>query len=63
MQIKGVMGFGKKQMNNDQGHLCCNAFSKLRCGIRFKTWFSCLVGPLTVNKMLTVGPKIIVLEQ
>ncbi len=62
MQIKGVMGFGKKKMNNDQGHLCCSAFSKLRCGIRFKTWL-CLVGPLTVNKMLTVGPKIIVLEQ
>ena len=63
MQIKGVIGFGMKHMNNDQGHLCCNAFSKLRCGIGFKTWFLCLVGPLTVNKMLTVGPKIIVLEQ
>ena len=43
--------------------ICVDAFSKLRWGIGFKTWFSCLVGPLTVNKMLTVGPKIIVLEQ
>ena len=50
-------------MNIDHGYSCCKAFLKLRCGMGFKTWFSCLVGPLTVNKMLTVGPKIIVLEQ
>ena len=50
-------------MNIDHGYSCCKAFSKLRCGTGFRTWFSSLVGPLTVNKMLTVGPKIIVLEQ
>ena len=63
MQIKGVMGFGKTD-DQSTGSVTLLSVFDVSCGMGSNSLrFFVSVGPLAVNSLLTVGPKIMVLEQ